>query len=370
MGIYINKDVINVRRLTNTQRQAIMKWVCLALSAALFIGTFFALPRIISHLPYFSARDIGRIFNRGQEDGALPTFAITAGEFDFSYPEDFVGDYAPEDEESVPPILPDEDSLFVFSDNLCWYEMGEDADLHIINRTEYSVDLKDFLKRDYPVKGQIDREPSVLIVHTHGSESYLPKGHDFYSPEETFRSLKEEETVVHIGEVLADELEKQGISVIHDKTMYDQTDFNRSYNYSRVGIKKALEENPSIKYIIDLHRDSVFDSSGKNIKPLTRVDGKNCAQLMLVVGTDGAGADHPHWRDNLTFATHLQNKLNNKYPTLARPINLRTSAFNQALAKGSILLEVGSCGNTVEEAENAIVLFAAAYGNIIKENAQ
>lgn len=360
-----------MRRLTNTQRQAIMKWTCLVLSAALFIGTFFALPRILSLLPYFSARDLGRIFNKGQGDQALPAFAITAGDYDFSYPEDASGEYAVEDEESIPSVFPDEDSLYVFSDNLCWYEMGEQADLHIINRTDYKVDLKDFLERKYPIKVQaIDDNPLVLIVHTHGSESYLPAGQNFYSPDETFRSLKEEETVVHIGEVLAQELEKRGIKAVHDKTMYDQTDFNRSYNYSRAGIKKALEENPSIKYIIDLHRDSVFDSSGKNIKPVTSLNGKDCAQLMLVVGTDKAGAEHPYWRDNLTFATHLQSKLNSAYPTLARPVNLRTSAFNQALSKGSILLEVGSCGNTIEEAENAIKLFAESYCEIIKENAQ
>ena len=109
----------------------------------------------------------------------------------------------------------------------------------------------------------------------------------------------------------------------------------------------------------------MFDSNGNNIKPLANINGKDCAQLMLVVGTNEAGAVHPNWRDNLTFATHLQQSMNETYPTLARPINLRTSAFNQALTSGSVLLEVGSCGNTVEEAENAITLFADVYAKLL-----
>jgi stage II sporulation protein P len=348
-----------------------MKWTCLILSALLFFGVFFALPHIVSALPYFSARDINELFQSDEKKTAIPTFALTAGDFDEEGSGDESGQYAPDEEETIPPPTPGDGDLSVSSDNLCWYELGETATLDIINRTSYSVRLKDYLSKSYPVKcTNYNEKPLVLIIHTHGSESYLPNGYDFYSPNETFRSIDETKNVVHIGELLARELANNGIIAVHDKTLYDQTDFNRSYNYSREGIKKALAENPSIKYIIDIHRDSVFDSDGNNIKPLTEINGEKCAQVMLVVGTDEAGAAHSAWRENLTFATHLQQRLNDMFPTLARPVNLRTSAFNQAFSVGSVLLEVGACGNTMEEAENAIKLFSQAYISLIRQNLQ
>lgn len=359
-----------MRRLTVTQRQALLKIGCLVLSICMFIGAVAAVPYIVALLPRLSGYGVRTLFSDKDTAPALPAFALTAGEFEEKETvADNSGEYQPEEEEPIPIPTPGEDDLPVSASNLCWYEVGEDAALNIINRTSYNVDLYDYLELEFPVNGSIsESDPLVLIVHTHGSESYLPAGYDFYSPDETFRSVNEEETVVHIGEVLCEKLNSLGINAVHDKTMYDQTDFNKSYNYSRVGIKEALAKYPSIKFVVDLHRDSVFDSAGNNVKPLAEINGKDCAQLMLVVGTNEAGAVHPNWRDNLTFATHLQNTMNEMYPTLARPINLRTSAFNQALAAGSVLLEVGSCGNTIEEAENAILLFAEAYAELIKQN--
>ncbi len=361
------------RRLTVHQRQAILRYGCLALSVLMLVGAFAAVPYIVGIIPELS-NNANRVLAYGETalGNGMPTFALGAGEFDeessipepeTSYPNG--GEFEPED--PIPIPTPGDDDLPVFSDNLCWYEIDEEPALNIINRTKFDVDLGKYLEREFPITSSIPKnEPLVLIVHTHGSESYLDTGYDFYSPDETFRSLEEKQTVVHIGEVLCERLNSLGINTVHDKTMYDLTDFNKSYNYSREGIKKALSEHPSIRFVIDLHRDSVFDSKGNNIKPLTNINGEDCAQLMLVVGTNEGGAVHPNWRDNLTVATHLQDMMNRMYPTLARPINLRSSAFNQALATGSVLLEVGSCGNTVEEAENAITLFAEAYAAMIK----
>lgn len=358
------------RKLTVTQRQAILKWFCLMLSAAIFVGVFMAVPYIVRAIPRVSTNDTrSLLYGTSAMGEGMPTFALDAGAFgeDSETVVDPEGEYEPEAPIPVPEAS--ENDLPVFSNNLSWYESADDAALNIINKTKFSVDLPSLLKKEFPIDSVIpDEEPLVLIIHTHGSESYLDNGYDFYSPEETFRSLDEDKTVVHIGEVLCEKLNSLGINTVHDKTMYDQTDFNRSYNYSREGIKKALDEHPTIQFVIDLHRDSVFDSSGKNIKPLTTLNGRECAQLMLVVGTNEGGSNHPDWRDNLTFATHLQQKMNDFYPTLARPINLRSAAFNQALTKGSILLEVGACGNTIEEAENAILLFAQAYASLLKEN--
>ncbi len=359
------------RRLTLNQRQALLKWGCLVLSALMLVGVFTAIPYIVNALPKMDSETVRDVLNGNEAmGGAIPQYPLGGGSFETSnetsVPDENEGEFEPE--EPIPIPEQGEYDLSVTPSNLAWYDATETPMLNIINRTKYSVNLNSFLTRPFPINTEINDSPLVLIVHTHGSESYLESGYDFYSPDETFRSQEVEKTVVHIGEVLCEKLNSLGIGTVHDTTMYDLTDFNKSYNYSREGIKAALSKYPTVRFVIDLHRDSVFDSDGNNIKPLTTLNGKKCAQLMLVVGTDEGGSAHPDWRDNLTFATHLQQKMNDYYPTLARPINLRTAAFNQALTKGSVLLEVGSCGNTVEEAENAVLLFAQAYASMLKEN--
>ncbi len=354
------------RLLTIHQRNAILKCFCLLLSVCLLLGAFSAVPYIVSALPKLSGYGIGKhLYGTDAVAKAEPSYAFDSGKFDTMVqqtPDD--GEYEPET--PIPSPTPGEDDLSVTASNLCWYELNDKAQLNILNRTKYKVDLNDYIKREFPISRLVQGDdPLVLIVHTHGSESYLPAGYDFYSPDETFRSLDESQTVVHIGEVLAERLNELGIKTVHDKTMYDTTDFNKAYSYSRRGITQALEKYPSIQFVIDLHRDSVFDSAGNNIKPLTEINGEKCAQIMLVVGTDEGGAQHPDWRQNLTFATYLQQSLNDLYPTLARPVNLRSAAFNQALRKGSVLIEVGSCGNTVSEAALAARLFADAYAGVL-----
>ena len=359
------------RKLTVSQRQAIFKWLCLIVCAGLLFSVFAAVPYIVKAIPRMSNGASRSLLDGAASMGqGIPLFPLGAGREENEESAESVapdGEYEPE--EPIPIPEQSEHDLPVSFSNLAWYELGETPALNIINRTKFKIGLDDFLKKPFPIDANINKdEPLVLIVHTHGSESYLENGYDFYSPDETFRSLDESKGVVHIGELLCEKLNSLGINTLHDKTMYDLTDFNRSYVYSREGIKRALEENLSIRFVIDLHRDSVFDSNDNNIKPLTSLNGRDTAQLMLVVGTNEGGSEHPSWRDNLTFATHLQQKMNDYYPTLARPINLRSAAFNQALTKGSIILEVGSCGNTVEEAENAILLFAQAYASLLKEN--
>lgn len=331
----------------------------------LLSGAFALIPAIARVLPdQLGNAVVIPSLSTSAEDSALDVFALTDLSFDLSPGTEF------EDETPIPVPEPGEDDLPVFSKNLCWYADASAAALYVINRTGYSIDLADYLKKAYPVTGEIpsDGEPLVLIVHTHGSESYLKKGYEFYSSDETFRSTDEENTVVHIGEVLCGRLNELGVPTLHDSTMYDTVDFNKSYVFSRAGIIQALTEHPSIKYVIDLHRDSIFSSDSENIKPVTEIENKKCAQIMIVAGTDEGGAEHPDWKSNLTVAAYLQQKLNTLYPTLARPVNIRSAAFNQALAKGSLLLEVGSCGNTIEEAENAILFFAEAYSQMIKEH--
>lgn len=362
------------RRLSNSQRQTIKKFLFLFLAVTIFLSALASIPYLASLIPRFSATTTRNLLKDAKiTPQTVPTFAFGSGE----EPKRPSGGFEALDQPHSPPQAditpetpipqPQEGDLPVFSDNLCWYDSDEVPTLDLINRTRYDVDLDDFITRDFPISAEITEKPLVLIVHTHGSEGYLPNRQDFYSPDEDFRSLNESETVVGIGDMLCNRLNQLGIPAIQDKTMHDVADFNSAYVSSADAIKKTLAENPTIRFVVDLHRDSVFDSNGNNVKPVANINGKDCAQLMLVVGTDQMGIAHPNWRDNLTFATYLQNEMNSTYPTLARPINLRIQEFNQSYTKGSVILEVGSCGNTVAEAENAISLFAECYADLLKE---
>ncbi|MDP4117628.1 MAG: stage II sporulation protein P, partial [Bacillota bacterium] len=133
------------------------------------------------------------------------------------------------------------------------------------------------------------------------------------------------------------------------------------------GIKAMLKKYPSISVVIDLHRDAINSNSGEKIKLTGDVNGEKAAQIMLVVGTDECGFSHPHWRDNLKFATMLQSNLIECSPSLARPIDLRTSRFNQQFTRGSLIVEVGTNGNTLDEALVSAKYLANALNATIKE---
>lgn len=245
-------------------------------------------------------------------------------------------------EESIPS-----DGIAVGAFNLCRYEEGDEPQLLIMNETSYKAYPRSAADTLLTVGGG-----AVLIMHTHGTEAYLPDGVGYYKEGEDFRSRSEEETVVAVGEVFAECLRKAGIEVYHDRTMYDRESFENAYTAARNAAKRHMAEKPQIRYIIDIHRDAVTDGSGTVCKTLCRVDGKESAQIMLVVGTDEAGASHAGWRNNFCVAAKYQ-RLLNKYPTLARPIYLRKASYNQQLCTGGMLLEIGSAGNTVTEAKTA-----------------
>lgn len=361
------------------RRRALYKGIAVTVGVLLLCGSFLAVPYIASAIP----AELGSYLT---EEAPSPLLAplhsegkpsndgtsSTAGEQSDASADESSGEE--ESSEPAPPVSPPEPpegALSVFADSFCWYTDPSDAALHIINRTNYAVELNDFLERNYPVSlpsAVQEDEPIVLILHTHGSESYLPAGVDFYLPEEDFRSDDPTETVVSVGDRIAETLVSMGIPVLHDRTMHDLEDFNNAYTESRTAAREALAAHPSIRYILDVHRDSIFTQNNICEKTLTEIDGKQVAQVMLVVGTDQDGAAHPDWRQNLTVATQLEELLNNLYPTLARPINLRSSAFNQALSPGALLVEVGSCGNTIEEAREAGRLFAVSFAALLRKN--
>ena len=140
-----------------------------------------------------------------------------------------------------------------------------------------------------------------------------------------------------------------GIGVIHHRDLHDYPSYNGSYANARQSIEAILEDNPDIALILDLHRDAAATDYGQMDTSAT-VNGQESAQLMLVVGTDDGGLDHPHWQENLSLALKLQVQLEKLYPGLCRPLNLCAERFNGDESPGALLIEVGAAGNTRPEA--------------------
>ena len=195
-------------------------------------------------------------------------------------------------------------------------------------------------------------QPTVLIVHTHATEGY--KGTSGY------RSKSVKKNMVAIGAELKKVLEKEGISVLHDKTLHDSPSYNDAYNNARASIQKYLKKYPSIQLVLDIHRDAVADADGKQMKFTKKVKGVSTAQLMLVVGTDAAGLYHPNWQDNMALAVKLHAQLERNNSGICRSISFRTQRFNQDLSPGALIVEVGSAGNTQKEALAAAKLLGQA----------
>lgn len=208
--------------------------------------------------------------------------------------------------------------------------------------------------------------PQVLIVHTHGSEAYTPAQDLGVVWSGDHRSTDVRVSVVHVGDVVAQCLSDAGISVLHDRTLYDYPSYQGSYDRSLSAMERHLEEHPSIRFILDIHRDAIEDKAGNQYKAVAQIpDVGTAAQMSLVVGSDGSGLDHPQWRENLAFAAALQGRILDHYPELMRPVLLRKSRYNQHLTPQTLLLEVGAAGNAPEEAERSARLFAREYAELI-----
>ena len=240
----------------------------------------------------------------------------------------------------------------------------EDAELvQVFYHWDYSVDVGSMLM------SQLDWDltetgPKVLIVHSHATESYSQTPGDLYEPSAEYRTRDTRHNMIRVGEALKEALEAKGIGVLHDTTLHDYPSYTDSYVRSRETVESYLEAYPSICLVLDLHRDAVERSDGTQMDTQAQVDGKESAQLMLVVGTDAGGRIHPDWEENMALAAKLHAQLEKRFPGLCRPISFRTERFNQDLCHGALLVEVGSAGNTLEEALVAAEALAEAIGDL------
>lgn len=232
------------------------------------------------------------------------------------------------------------------------------------NETDYSVNIPELLASP-PAISMAGDGPKALVVHTHATEAYAPENSQVYDVTAGDRSMDTQENVVKVGEALCQVFRSKGIETIHDTQLHDYPSFNGSYAHSLEAVEAYLAEYPSIQVVLDIHRDSIVYGDGAKAKPLTEIDGKPAAQLMLVVGTDQKGLTHPDWRENLRSAVHFQQAINQRYPTLMRHINLRQERFNGHTTKASMIIETGSSGNSLSEATYGLTLAAECIADYL-----
>ena len=200
--------------------------------------------------------------------------------------------------------------------------------------------------------------PTVLILHTHSTESYTQAGEN-YVESSAYRTLDENYNMLSIGARVVELLAENGITAIQDRQLHDYPSYNGSYVDARKSIQQYLSEYPTIRLVLDLHRDAA-GTTGHQLRTEAEVDGQTCAQLMLVMGSNAAGQDHPNWKENLSLGLKLQAQLETQAPGITRHTILRAQRFNQDLCPGALLVEVGAAGNTHEEALRAADQLAQA----------
>ena len=201
--------------------------------------------------------------------------------------------------------------------------------------------------------------PQVLILHTHGSEAYtMPEGQEYVSTG-SFRTADASVSVMRVGDEMAAVLSEHGISVLHDRALYDDPEYNGAYYRAEDAIEAYLEKYPSISFILDVHRDALEDKAGHQYKVITRED-PSCAQVSLVMGSSWEG-----WQENLKLAAAVQQHLTDQSPTLMRPVTVRNSDYNEYFTPGRLLVEVGAAGNTLDEALAAARLFANGFAEVV-----
>lgn len=236
----------------------------------------------------------------------------------------------------------------------------------IKNTTDVNINIAEELSKKPDININKNAGPQVLIMHTHTCEAYIDKDQGFY-PESFYpRSTDFNSSVVRVGEAIASELNRVGINTIHDTTMHDNPSYNGSYYRSEDTVKNYLAKYPEIQVVLDIHRDAIGNNESGKIKPTFSYNGKKGAQIMIIAGCDDDGTwDFPDWEYNLRFALRLQQTVESMYPGITRPLKFCPSQYNMHLTHGSLLVEVGTDVNTIDEASYSGTLLGTALADVI-----
>ena len=204
----------------------------------------------------------------------------------------------------------------------------------------------------------------IMIFHTHTCESYTPTENYQYEASGTFRTIDLNYSVARVGDSLSEQLISYGYNIIHDKTYHDYPAYSGSYGRSMATVENLLISHPGTDIIIDLHRDAIADTT---YAPSVKIGDEVVSQLMFVIGTEGGGLEHPNWIQNLQFAVKVQQKANELYPGLFRPILMSNSRYNQQLGKAACIIEVGATGNTLEQSMASMKYLAKVLDEVLKQ---
>ena len=235
-----------------------------------------------------------------------------------------------------------------------------------INKTKIDVAKLLEQKADLSVSKQA---PSVLIFHTHTTESFQYLDRSFYTAGFPTRDKDAGRNMIRVGDEICGQLEAMGFSVIHDTEVHD-AHYTGAYERSRAAVQRYQKQYPSLQVLLDIHRDAIQQSDGTKIKPVATVGDKQAAQVMIISGCqeDGNGVtDFPDWKQNLVFALLLQQKMEQQFPGLTRPVFFAPRRYNMHLSHCSLLLEVGSDSNTLEEACYSGRLIGYALGLLLED---
>ena len=220
-----------------------------------------------------------------------------------------------------------------------------------------------------PVEFTVEKnssKPQILIMHTHATESYLPSYGTEFDPSYAFRSTDNNKNMVAVGKVMADILNSKGYNTIQDSTQHDYPSYNGSYDKSRDTVESYLEKYPSIKIVLDVHRDAV-ERDGAIIAPTATINGAEYAQIMIISGRDNGYMNMPNYRQNLKFAAIVQNRLSKDRPGITRPILFDYRNYNQQLTTGSLLVEIGTHGSTLSRAKRSREQFALSLAAVLED---
>ena len=231
------------------------------------------------------------------------------------------------------------------------------GNVKIKNQTTYNL-TEDILNPNIKIDNK-----NILIFHTHSCESYTPSEKYQYSQTGNYRTTDKNYSVIRVGNELENYLKQYNINVIHDTSYYDYPSYTGSYTRSLQTVENILKNNQS-DIIIDLHRDAV--GSRPDYAPTVKIGEDYAAQIMFVIGTNEGGLWHPNWQQNLKFAVKVQQKAEEMYPGLFKPIMLTKSRYNQHTGKYANIMEIGSTGNTLDQCLNSMKYLSAVLNEILK----
>ena len=238
--------------------------------------------------------------------------------------------------------------------------------VYVKNSTTLTPNIKNLLNSNLGFKIKETTEPQVLIMHTHTTETFMETASSTYTENFKARTTDNNKNMAKVGEIIAERLNGVGIVTLHDKTQHDYPEYTGSYSRAAKTVTSYLKKYPSIKIVLDLHRDAVTSGESDKVKLVTEIKGKKAAQVMLVMGSQsGSVTNYPNWQENFKLAVKLQQTIEKMYPTLARPIMLMSKNYNQSLSTGSLLIEFGTDANSLEEAHYSANLVADALVSLL-----